>query len=150
MFATAARIADRQHGRISRRQLLAAGVDRTRIERWLQDGRIRRMHTGVYAVGHAAPSLDARYMAAVLAGGDGAVLSHRAAAYKLALLRGTPPRPEVTVPTSAHRRRSNHLAYTYGDVIERGAATAAELRPLLTYRAAARAAANSSATAGSM
>jgi hypothetical protein len=34
----------------------------------------------------------------------GGVLSHRAAAYKLALLRGAPPPPEVTVPTTAHRR----------------------------------------------
>jgi hypothetical protein len=44
-------------------------------------------------------------MAAVLAGGGGAVLSHRAAGYVLRLLRGGPPRPEVTVPTLAHRSR---------------------------------------------
>ena len=45
-------------------------------------------------------------MAAVLARGEGAVLSHRAAAYKLAILRGTPPPlPETTVPLTAHRRR---------------------------------------------
>lgn len=63
------------------------------------------MHAGVYAVGHAAPSRDGDYIAAVPAGGEGAVLSHRAAAHKLDLLRGTPPRPEITVPTTAHRRR---------------------------------------------
>ena len=105
LFATVAGIADRQHGRVSRAQLRAAGVDRNRIARWLADGRLRRVHIGVYAVGHAAPSADGDYMAAVLAAGAGAVLSHRAAAYKLGLLRGTPPRPEVTVATAAHRRR---------------------------------------------
>jgi len=100
-----ARIAGRQHGRISCEQLLAAGIDRARIRRWLADGRLRRLHQGVYAVGHAAPSIDGEYMAAVLACGEGAVLSHRAAAYKLGLVRGAPPLPDVTVPTTAHRRR---------------------------------------------
>jgi hypothetical protein len=44
-------------------------------------------------------------MAAVLACGEGGVLSHRAAAHKLRLLPGQPPPPEVTVPTTAGRRR---------------------------------------------
>jgi hypothetical protein len=73
LFATAARTAGRQHGRVSREQLLALGVDGKRIERWLADGRLRRVHRGVYAVGHIAPSTDAEYIAAVLACGMGAV-----------------------------------------------------------------------------
>jgi hypothetical protein len=100
-----ARIAGRQHGRVSRGQLLAAGVDRKRVDRWLDDGRLRLVHRGVYAVGHRAPSTHGDYMAAVLACGEGAALSHRAAAHLLGLLRGTPPPPEVTVPTTAERRR---------------------------------------------
>ncbi len=44
-------------------------------------------------------------MAAVLACGDGAVLSHHAAAHLLRLMRRGPPPPEVTVPTLAGRRR---------------------------------------------
>ncbi|HWI08102.1 MAG TPA: hypothetical protein VNT54_11365 [Solirubrobacteraceae bacterium] len=104
-FATTAWIARSQKGRVAWRQLVAAGVDRHTIQRWLTDGRLRAVHVGVYAVGHVAPSLDGDYMAAVLASGEGAVLSHRAAAYKLAILRGTPPPPETTVPTTAHRRR---------------------------------------------
>jgi hypothetical protein len=63
------------------------------------------VHVGVYAVGHVAPSTDGDYMAAVLACGKGAVLSHRAAAHKLRLLPGRAPLPEVTVPTTAGRRR---------------------------------------------
>ncbi len=104
-FAIVARIAHGQHGRVSRQQLLAAGVDAKRIDRWVSARLLRPQHDGIYAVGHAAPCVDADYMAAVLAAGPGAVLSHRAAAYKLALLRGTPPPPAVTVATTAHRRR---------------------------------------------
>jgi hypothetical protein len=52
----------------------------------------------VYRVGHRAPSLDARYLGAVLAGGDEAVLSGHAAAYEFRLIRGEPPPPEVSAP----------------------------------------------------
>jgi hypothetical protein len=105
-FAIAARLAATQHGRVAWRQLVDARVDRHQIQRWLQDGRLRAIHRGVYAVGHIAASVQARYMAAVLAGGAGAVLSHRAAGYLLKLLRlAWPPAPEITVPTTAHRRR---------------------------------------------
>ena len=84
---------------------MAAGVDAEQIKRWLASGWLRPVHKGVYAVGHAAPSLHADYMAAVLACGEGAVISHRAAAHLLALLPGRRPPPEVTVPTTAGRRR---------------------------------------------
>ncbi|HEV2787289.1 MAG TPA: hypothetical protein VGV67_12905 [Solirubrobacteraceae bacterium] len=105
-FATTAWIARSQKGRVAWRQLVARGVDRHTIQRWLDDGRLRAVHVGVYAVGHLAPSVEAEYMAAVLASGEGAVLSHRAAAYMLGLLRGvSPPPAETTVPTTAHRRR---------------------------------------------
>src|ERR1700710_662568 len=105
LFDQAARLAGRQHGRVTWAQLLELGVDRRRIQRWAADGRLRRVYHGVYALGHTAPSTRADYMAAVLAGGPGAVLSHRAAAYLLRLLRGAPPPPEITVPTRAGRHR---------------------------------------------
>lgn len=106
-FATTARLAAGQHGRVKWQQLVDAGIDRHQIQRWLDDGRLRAVHRGVYAVGHVAPSLQALYMAAVLAGGAGATLSHRAAGYLLKLLRlRWPPAPEITVPTTAHRRRA--------------------------------------------
>jgi very-short-patch-repair endonuclease len=57
------------------------------------------VHRGVYRVGHLAPSTEARYMAAVLACGSGALLSGLAAAYLLGLVKGRPPAPEVTAPT---------------------------------------------------
>jgi hypothetical protein len=105
LSAAVARIAGQQHGRVTRVQLLAAGVERNQIARWVADGRLHRAHTGVYAVGHAAPSVQGDSMAAVLAGGGGAVLSHRSAAHLLRLLSGAPQTPEVTVPATAHRQR---------------------------------------------
>ncbi len=122
-FATAAAIASRQHGRVAWRQLVAAGIDRYTIERWRIDGRLREVHVGVYALGHLAPSVDGDYMAAVLASGDGAVLSHRAAAYKLGLLRGAPPAPETTIPTTAHRCRPGIVIHRVRALHMRDAAT---------------------------
>jgi hypothetical protein len=104
-FATTARIARTRHGRVSRGQLLAEGVEAEQIKRWIRDGRLRPVHRGIYAVGHTAPSVEATYMAAVLAAGHGAALSHYADAHLLQLLPGDPPPPEVTVPTTAHRTR---------------------------------------------
>lgn len=104
-FDRAAEIGRRQHGRVARRQLLDAGIDAKRVDRWVADGRLRIVHRGVYAIGHTAPSLLAAYMAAVLAGGPGTVLSHRAAAYLLKLLRGLAHAPEITVPSTAERSR---------------------------------------------
>lgn len=104
-FDIVARKAYEQHGRVARWQLLAAGVDAKRIDRWVAARLLRPVLDGIYAVGHAAPSTYGDFMAAVLACGPGAVLSHRAAAFALTLLRGTAPPPEVTVPTTAGRAR---------------------------------------------
>ena len=56
------------------------GVSVREIERRLEVGRLHRLHRGVYAVGHKVLSREARWMAAVLVCGEGAVLSHRSAA----------------------------------------------------------------------
>ncbi len=50
------------------------------VDNALRAGRLHRLHPGVYAVGHRVVSREGRWMAAVLVGGDGAVLSHRSAA----------------------------------------------------------------------
>jgi hypothetical protein len=105
-FAMASRIAARQKGRVSWEQLVAEEISPHTVQQWLEDGRLHRVHHGVYAVGHPGRSVEGDYMAAVLAGGFGAVLSNRSATHKLQLLRGrTPPRPEVTVPSLAGRKR---------------------------------------------
>ena len=93
-------MASRSHGVVTRRQLLGAGVTRTEIAERLAKGALLTQHRGVYRVGHEAPSTEARYLAAVLACGDRAVLSGRAAAHVYSLIRGEPPPPEVTAPTA--------------------------------------------------
>jgi predicted transcriptional regulator of viral defense system len=94
-----AAIARRQHGVVTREQLLDAGVSGKEIERRLEKGALLRVHRGVYRVGHRAPSIEARYMAAVLACGDGALLCGRAAAHLWGLIKGSAPPPEVFAPT---------------------------------------------------
>ena len=97
-------LADRQHGVVARRQLLHLGMGRRAIEERLRRGRLRPLHHGVYAVGHRVLGRDGRWMAAVLASGPGAVLSHRSAGQLWGLLRWS-GEIEVTRPTRFRRRQ---------------------------------------------
>jgi very-short-patch-repair endonuclease len=94
-----ARIAGAAHGVVTHTELVRAGVTPGEIRQRLSTGALLREHRGVYRVGHRAPSVEARYLAAVRAAGKRAVLSGRAAAHLLALVKGAAPRPEVTTPT---------------------------------------------------
>ncbi len=89
-----AQLAERQHGHVTRAQLLAAGLGEDAIEYRLRTGDLIRIHAGVYAVGYRRVEPVALAMAAVLAGGPGALLSHDSA---LALfgLRRWPQQPHV-------------------------------------------------------
>jgi very-short-patch-repair endonuclease len=76
-------------------------------------GSLIRVHRGVYRVGHLAPSIEAAYLAAVLAAGEGALLCGRAAAHLLGLVKGQAPAPEVITRTerriegvTTHRSRA--------------------------------------------
>jgi hypothetical protein len=75
-----AALATRQHGVVSRAQLLDLGVGAGAIKHRAGLGRLRPLHRGVYAVGHRALRREAWWMAAVLAAGPGAALSYRSAA----------------------------------------------------------------------
>jgi hypothetical protein len=79
-------------------QLLAAGLTPKEIDRRLASGALLVEFRGVYRVGHRAPSTHARYMAAVLACGEGALLSGKAAGHLLGILTRPAPSPEVTAP----------------------------------------------------
>jgi very-short-patch-repair endonuclease len=79
-------VATRQHGVVSVGQLHAAGFSQDMIKRRAKVGYLHRIHRGVYAIGHRGVPLEGRWMAAVLAVGDGAALSHRSAAALWALL----------------------------------------------------------------
>ena len=97
-----ARIANRGHGVVTRQQLFRAGVSRREIESRLRSGMLLRAHPGVYRAGHRAPSVEATYLAAVFAAGEGAVLTGRAAAHLWGLVRGPAPVP-VVIATSERR-----------------------------------------------
>jgi very-short-patch-repair endonuclease len=79
-------LAARQRGVVTRAQLLEAGVGASAITRRLRSGLLRQIHRGVYVVGPLEPP-EAREMAAVLACGPGALLSHFTAASYWGLTR---------------------------------------------------------------
>ena len=93
-----ARLGGRAHGVVTRREVLAAGLSERQVDRRIGRGALIVVHPGVYRVGHRAPSLEARYMAAVKAAGEGAVLSGLAAAHLFGLVKGTAPAPVVSAP----------------------------------------------------
>jgi very-short-patch-repair endonuclease len=105
------RIADlavKQHGVVGRRQLLDLGVGKGSLEKRLRAGRLHRLYPGVYAVGHLAISREGRWMAAVLACGPGAVLSHRSAAALWGIRESSSRAIEVTTPKKSRSRESIH------------------------------------------
>ncbi|MGZ5354919.1 MAG: type IV toxin-antitoxin system AbiEi family antitoxin domain-containing protein [Solirubrobacterales bacterium] len=73
-------LAARQHGVVTRRQLLELEVHPDAIRHRLRAGRLHKLRAGVYAVGSPRVTLRGHWMAAVLYCGDGAVLSHASAA----------------------------------------------------------------------
>ena len=85
------------------RQLRGLGYTRHQIQRRLDTGRLHVIHRGVYAVGRRKLTVRGRWMAAVLACGPGAVLSHRDAAV-LHNLRRTGSRTAVHVTAPAKKR----------------------------------------------
>lgn len=103
-------VATRQHGVIARRQLLAIGLGERVIKRRIARGHLHVLYRGVYAVGHRRLTTRGRYMAAVLACGRDAVLSHRCAA-DLWNLRVGGTRLEVSVAGARRRRSGSILVY---------------------------------------
>ena len=105
-----AALADRQHGVVSRGQLLDAGTSRREVEHRLKLRRLHALYRGVYAVGHRRLTRQGRWMGAVLADGPGAVASHRMAGaiwgfWRSDHLEATAPawraRPGIQIHTSS-------------------------------------------------
>jgi very-short-patch-repair endonuclease len=96
-------LAAQQHGVVSRRQMLRAGISRHWIDLHLKKGWLEPLHRGVYQVGPVeAP--HRREMAALLTCGAGAVLSHQSAAALWELLPSPEPRMPVAVSTTRNLR----------------------------------------------
>lgn len=99
-----AELAEGQHGVVSTAQLLGLGYSKAAISRHASAGRLHPIHKGVYAVGHAALSRPGKCLAAVFACGDGALLSHRSAAWLWGLTARWQPIVEVTAASPRHLR----------------------------------------------
>src|SRR5690242_3863216 len=93
----AARIAAAQGGAISHAQLLGIGLTRSAVKYWRQSGRLHPWYRGVYALGHGHLGPRGRLWAAVLACGDGAVISHQSAAALWTVRQTRRSRIDVTV-----------------------------------------------------
>ena len=98
-------LATQQHGVIATRQLLALGITPQAVSLRARAGRLHRVHSGVYAVGHGVLGPRGRWMAAVLACGPGAVLSHASAAALWELRPSAARLVDVTVPSRGGRKR---------------------------------------------
>ncbi len=114
------RLARRQHGVVARRQLRDLGYSEKAIEHRVRTGRLHPLHRGVYAVGRRQVDAEGRWMAAILACGDGAVLSHRSATALWGIgrerlwertLDSTKGLVEISAPCSAGARRAGLRAH---------------------------------------
>jgi hypothetical protein len=100
-----AALAGAQHGVVSRSQLLVLGFTNDDVTRRVRAARLHRVHHGVYAVGHKVLTREGRWMAAVLAGGAGAVLSHHSAAAAWEIRPVGSGAIHVTIPAHTGRER---------------------------------------------
>lgn len=100
-----ARLARRQYGVVSRAQFVRLGIGPTGIEARVRSGRLQRIYRGVYAVGHSALRLEGHWLAAVIACGSGAVLSHQSAAALWEIRPSGANTVDVTVRTRGGRAR---------------------------------------------
>jgi REase_MTES_1575 len=103
--AEIAALAGAQHGVVARAQLLTLGFTVEAIDHRLRARRLLLAHRGVYAVGHRVLTIEGRWLAAVLAAGGGAVLSHvsAAAAWEIRPVGAGPI--HVTLPVDVGRKR---------------------------------------------
>jgi very-short-patch-repair endonuclease len=133
--ARAAQIAASQHGVLTRRQLEEAGLGSKAITIRVRKGQLRRVHQGIYAFGAFPLTHRQRWMAAVLACGEGAVLSHSSAAALWGLLRPIDGPVHVAIPTQQKRRsRQGIRLHRCPSLVQRGLLTRRHNIPVTTIQ----------------
>jgi very-short-patch-repair endonuclease len=100
-----AELAASGHGVVSLPQLLRLGLTRQAVAQRARAGRLHRVHRGVYAVGHRRLTREGHWIAAVLAYGQDALLSHLSALALHGLRPDNRPLVDVTVPRPSVRSR---------------------------------------------
>ena len=123
-------LAAHQHGVISRAQLRTAGLHDRAIDRRIAAGRLHPVYRGVFALGHTVLTVEGRWMAAVLAEGAGAVLSHTSAAAAWELRPIGTGSVHVTVPGSRGRTRRAGLRVHRSAKLEPGETTTHRAIPI--------------------
>src|SRR3954470_15289693 len=103
MQAEVKRFARRQHGLVTRAQVLGVSSDRE-LRTWLSHGELERVVPTVYRVGGAPVTWRQKVLAAVLAAGPGAIASHATAAALWMLSGFAPKKIEITVPHGGSHR----------------------------------------------
>jgi very-short-patch-repair endonuclease len=99
-----AALARRQYGVVAGHQLAAIGLPQRAVSHRVAAGRLHRVHQGVFSVGHTVLGRSGRWMAAVLACGPDAALSHASAAALWGLQRGEPNIVDVTARRTGRKR----------------------------------------------
>ena len=124
-------------------ELLACGLTHDGIARRVANRRLHRVHRGVYAVGHDGLTMRGRFLAAVKASGQGAVLSHLSAAALWDLVTYEEARPpDVIVPTrrtgagvAVHRTRNPPPTVRYDNIpVTTPARTLIDLSSVLPFK----------------
>ncbi len=116
-------LAERQHGVVSRRQLLQVGIPEQAIDALLQSSHLRAVHVGVYAVGHRAVSADGHRLAALLACGDNTSLTHWTAGAVWGQIEHDRPEIHVTVTDAVHHQRPGLVVHRSGTLVRQDVTT---------------------------
>ena len=124
------RLAERQHGIVTCGQHRGLGLTQHAIAYRLRVGRLRAVRRAVYAVGHRQATTEARWMAAVLAGGPEAVLSHHSAGERWGVIEGARTPVDLTVPRP--RRPARGIRY-HRSVLARDEATRSDGIPVTSF-----------------
>ena len=120
---------------MSAAQLTELEISRSTITRWTRRGRLHRIHRGVYAVGHRGLGQHGLWMAAVLAYGEGAVLSHTSAAALWGFLKPQSGPIHVTSPSmNGKAQRVGTVLHRSPSLKERGMVTLRLRIPVTTPR----------------
>jgi very-short-patch-repair endonuclease/predicted transcriptional regulator of viral defense system len=140
-----AALAAKQHGVVTRAQLLDARIASSTVDERVASRALLKLHRGVYAVGHASLRREGHWLAAVLAIGDRAALSHRDAAALHELRPSARPRIEVsttkerttTAKVQVHARRlldARDVTTVDGIPVTTVARTLLDLAEVLTHQ----------------
>ena len=127
-----AALAGRRHGVISREQLRGLGLSPAAIDHRVRAGRLHVIHRGVYSVGHRVLTIEGRWIAAVLASGAGAVLSHASAAAAWELRPIGAGAIHVTIPATPGRALRTGIRLHRSKMLALGHSTVHHAIPITT------------------